>query len=57
MTGMATMDIIESIIKMPLNVSQTKYIIIGKNRYVVQIKLKRVEVRNGDKWEWTKNIK
>lgn len=54
---MATMDIIESIIKMPLNVSQTKYIIIGKNRYVVQIKLKRVEVRNGDKWEWTKNIK
>ena len=44
------MGIIETIIIMPKNVSQTKYMIVGKNRYVIQIKLKRVEVWNGNKW-------
>ena len=44
------MGIVETITRMPRNVSQTKYMIVGKNRYVIQIKLKRVEVWNGNEW-------
>lgn len=45
------LDILEMISKLPQNVTETKYIIIDKKKYIVQMKLKRIEVLdNKNNW-------